>query len=520
MRQVSRFLTALSLIGCGTSAPGALPSLQSGSGTGPQGTPAADSSAPSSDPTPSGSPTQPDPTHPDPTVPASTEPVLAPGCAYAAAIEPLEPAPLGDACFEERLADDGNVISRIERRVSEVGDQRVVTSETWDVENVLSLREVTRTNADGLVTFESTEHLTFAPTDTLPYTYGQPATFSIAYEHDAAGHVTKRSLDLAMDGTVDDEERWVFTGEVATEHTTYAKGEVQVTELTRPDGQPRSRLDYGGYGMVWTYDAAGLLLQVDTVSQDLVTESTHWQFLAANKPLKQSYSRFITGLDGVRKEEVLSETTWTYDEAGKALASEGWGRPEGFVRTHQTEWDEAGREVLYVENTEEPSCHRYERTTNWSGDVAVDSLTTCDGTLFEHVVVDVDSQGRPVHTDRVFVGNPSWTVHERDTVEFDACGAQVFREHFYDDTLTMRDRLTLDAQGRIVARTSERKGVAAGTTHYTYDAAGHVTAMGERQFSYDGAGRLVRVDYGSAAPVMEQDEPPTVARRLSYECGK
>lgn len=443
---------------------------------------------------------------------------LWPGCTYSAPIEPVEPTPDGRACRETRVALDGAVLERLERHVAQDGNRVVTREETFDSSGTLAVRVVTAVDARGDEVLRSVEHLTLAPDETLPYTYGQPATYAVSTTRDDAGRVVVRQTDLAMDGVVDDEERWTYEGDVVTRHEVHQNGELFMTETFRVDGEPLASLYAGGDGTMWHYDAAGLLLRVDRVSSGRVTESVRWTHLPNGSPASNAVWRSHQSGDAWG-EALEAETTWTYDEAGRQRRSDGWAEVYGHVRTYRTEWDAEGRETRYLEVTEEPSCHEYERVATWApgGNAVLDTLTTCDGRLFEHEWSAFNPHWQPVRTDRLFIGNPSWAVQELDLRDYDSCGAQVFWEHRYDGRLTLRQALTLDAAGRVVARTQESQFSPEVTTAYTYDAEGRLVASSGRTWTFEGE-RLARVDYGPEGQLMGKGEPPTGALLLTYDC--
>ncbi len=492
------------VLGCGESVPGAVPGMDNPQGDPSQSVGEGEHRVPGA----AGDDVPP------------LEPLL-PGCLYAEAIEPVEPQSPAAACLEIRLGLDG---SRLETTTRRTAADSVGTRTTTEIRNTageLTVRLVDAHDDRAALVFTSVEHLDLLPNATLPYTYGQPATYSLTYERDTAGRVVRETSDLAMDGVTDSDERWTFNAEgVVIEYQLSDLGGTVYTERFRGDGEPLDRIDSGGYGTRWTYGESGLLERIDTLSAGLVTEYQRFEMLAPGSPAKSTLVRIITTTTGARVEEVQSEKTWTYDDAGRQRSSEGWGLVEGHIRTHRVEWDALGRETLYVEENESPSCRRYERKARWAttGDALLDQLTTCDGALFEHVWSDFDQAMRPIRTERIFVGNPTWTVRQLDNRSYDACGAQVFREHYYNDSLSSRERLILDERGRILSRTSESQTVSPGTATYEYDSAGRLLGKDGKRWFYDPAGRLVRVTYGEDGQILGDGEPPTGETLFSYSC--
>src|SRR6185436_3198791 len=132
----------------------------------------------------------------------------------------------------------------------------------------------------------------------------------------------------------------------------------------------------GNNGKRWTYDASGLAVQEETLDRSVAVEST-FTTLALLRGAEQPVHRTVVDRAGA----TTSESTWTYDAQGVLLAVDGWGIVSGNRRTHHEELDAHGRETRFVEETEEPTCHRFERTSSYAAAGDADPAQqdiTCD----------------------------------------------------------------------------------------------------------------------------------------------
>lgn len=444
-----------------------------------------------------------------------TEPTAAaPGCQYSEGIEPTAPGIPQDFCRVDRISDEGTLLQHSLRDVTIDDDDGLVTTTTttdFDQDGAPVRRRVVTTD-DTLIAYESLEHLQMDPMETLPDTYGVPATWSRTRTFDAAGNELTEAYDIGMDGTLETQETWKWSLEgVMVEYRRIGPMGLAWREDYRPDGQPILKLDSGDYGHRWYYDADGLLIRQDRVVGGTVLERTIWVTFAPGMPLEQTTTRLKVSNDGtVVGEEPIAHHTWTRDENGALLSDEGTAIILGYERAYFTEYDAEGREVVYIEETESIDCHMYYRTTtrNAAGEV-IDRLTTCDGALFEHLTVTVDAFDRPVHSKRIFIGNPTWTILDESFFAYDECGAVTMKKHTWNSTLSRLETLEHDAQGRVISRYVEQKNGEPRSFQYAYDAEGRVVQMGELTWTWRPDGRLDDAYLGATLGATD---------RFSYAC--
>jgi YD repeat-containing protein len=220
---------------------------------------------------------------------------------------------------------------------------------------------------------------------------------------------------------------------------------------------------------------------------------------APGKALEAAVFDVHEGPDGKAVEEPTGGTTWTWADAVLA-AQDSWRIVYGHERTTHIELDALGRQLVFVEETEQPGCHRYEQLSTYAGDVLLDQTTTCDGGLFEHRWSVLDAEGRVSRAERIFLGNPTSTTHEVQIYAWDACGAPTLREHTWNGKVTWREELTWDAAGRLVEKVLVN--APGGEEHavpYEYDEEGRVVAVGEQRWIRDAEGRIVAFETGGAA---------------------
>ena len=428
------------------------------------------------------------------------------GCAYSETVPAVELTP-GDYCRVEHRDADGEVVKRVERTVTIADDVETVTIETFVVDGTLVERSTLSTGPHGVVA-RTVERPTLPPLATLPDTYGAPATWGEYFDYDEQGRKIASRHDIGLDGVEQTGVTWAYQGDVVVKETTLnTLGEVYYVREFRSDGQPTLAMDGGGYGKRWTYDDAGLLMLEEKLSADKVLEVSEWQMAGIEKPLH----RLSFTLYGGEKEQV-GEHTWFYNADGQLTRDEGTGTISGHLRSYLTEYDAEGREVHYIEDTESKDCHRYEKVTTYTaGGALLDVLTTCDGGLFEHIEVTLDSAERAVHQDRIFIGNPNWIVKQSSDWEYDACGAQTLFEHRRDGQVLRRDVTRHDSAGRITQLIRQTGTTAAlgepVVTDYTYDQAGRLVGRNDTTWTLDAQGRLSQITQGD-----------TSGARYLYDC--
>ena len=458
----------------------------------------------------------------------ATDPLGPDGCPMDPAAEPEMPTEPADFCLAESRGPDGAVNDRVRRWTTVSGDVAQTTSESTDTAGRLWLRTDERRAGEHLL-FESRARLDLPPDGALPDTYGQPATWSIAYTWDQADHLVELVRDVAMDGRNDSAESWRFDARgTVREHRETNDGALYRVSTFDAAGRPLTSLDTEDNGRVWTYGPTGLLTRDAYLTRGEITEYVVWDMAAPERPRSSRRVTVHFTWDGSRVEETVGERQWTYDGPGRALFAEGWHRVEGFVRHGREEYDEAGRVVYSREDTEDGSCHRYEQRTvfadgppggpPWVSSVMLDQMTTCDDALFEHIHTDIDAAGRPLRVERVFAGNPLQTSHQLDEYRYDRCGAITRESHYWDDRLTRRVTNRRDGQGRLVERTYETADAVPNTTAFAWDAAGRLTSMGERRFAYDTSGRLTHVEFGAEGGPRRFEGPVVAEVNYIYAC--
>jgi hypothetical protein len=428
-------------------------------------------------------------------------------------VRPEAPAEPTSACLEEVIGEGSVVVSTLRRTTSVVDGVDVVREETFDAAGVLTERVVRKTRG-ALVLFESTEHVLLAKTDSLPYTYGEPATISTTYDYDSAGRLRRKAEDRAMDGVIDTEELTTYhpTGEVAVK-TTIAGGKVTRTASFDAAGNPLSELDAGGYGRRWIYEG-GLLIREERLEASAVVQRTDWTMRAAKKPLKQVV--FDIGKSGVGTK--VAEGTWTYAATGVLTSTDGFQIVSGARRVKHAEYDARGRTTLFVEENEEPTCRRYLQVSEYAdGDEPVQQTTTCDGRRFENLHTSFDARGKKTRIERGFYGNPTSVSEDVTTFDYDSCGRLVSSESTHNGALQRRERYTFDARGRMTSvEVTDRTG-ASSTSSIAYDTEGRVVAMDGKRWSYDSAGRVTAVE--AEGFVRSGDlYVPVTATRFRYVC--
>lgn len=425
----------------------------------------------------------------------------------AAAVTPTAPPAPVDACLEEFLADGDRVIRTLRRSSETIDGITTVREETTDARGVVK-RTVRRTRGATLL-FESTEHPLLAPGESLPYTYGEAATFSTTYRYDTAGHLVDKAYDRAMDGTIDAEDIYRYEGAVLREHTQLADGKLVRRETFDPSGNKLSELDSGNYGRRFVYDERGFRLVEEKLDAGVVTERTQWTMRTKEDPLH----RITTDGRGA----TIGEQTWKYD-GDRLLSVDGWGIIGGARRENHTEFDAKRREVRLIEKNEEPSCRVYDKTTVYGAgdDDPVQQTTTCDGRPFETLQTTFDASGRKLRIDHAFYGNPRSITQDFREYGYDDCGRLMTFVSSYNGAVIQRQTYGYDALGRLTVTTSEDRTGAKSAATVEYDGAGRVVAMGGRKWTYDDAGRVARVD--GDQPSLDRDGPRIVAVRYGY-CG-
>lgn len=427
---------------------------------------------------------------------------------------PVEPAEPKSACFEELVGEGSVVVSTTRRATATVEGLQVLREDTFNEAGVLSKRVVRKTRGE-LLMFESTEHLLLSKADSLPYTYGEAATFSITYGYDSAGRVVRKALDRAMDGVIDTEELTAYhpNGEVA-DRTSMADGKLTRRALFDDAGNPLSEVDAGGYGRRWVY-AAGLLVREEQLAGGVVTQRSEWTMRAKKQPLRL----IVLDVSKTSSETKVGEATWTYSESGVLTATDGWAIVSGTRRVKHTEFDARGRATLFVEENEEPSCRRYQQVSEYGeGEEPTQQTTTCDGRAFARLRTTFDAKGKPTRVERGFYGNPRSVTEDVNTYAYDTCGRLVMSEMMHNGTLQRRESYSFDARGRLAkVETTDRTG-AAGASSLAYDASGRVVAMDGKRWSYDADGRVTAVEYDGG--ILSGDRRiRVIATRFRHSCG-
>ena len=442
----------------------------------------------------------------------AAEPTAATCAAASAPKAPEAPA----ACFEEALGAGDVVLSSTRRSTASIDGVSVTTEETL-MGGALSKRVVRKTRG-ALVLFESTEHPLLRPEESMPYTYGEAATFSTTYRYDDAGHLVDKAYDRAMDGTIDREDTYRYEGAVLREHAELANGKLVHRELFDVSGNKVSELDSGDYGHRYTYDARGFLTRDEKLDAGVVTERTDWSMRSKTDPLH----RVTFNSRG----ETLGEQTWKY-EGDRLLSVDGSAIIGGNKRINHTEFDALRRETRMIEQNEEPTCRVYDRTTVY-GPVdrgltpaagvgegePVEQVTTCDARPFETLTTTLDAAGRKLRVDHAFYGNPRSTTKDSREYAYDDCGRLTRFVSTYNGVALQRQSYAYDSLGRLVLTESiDREGTKSSST-VTYDAEGRVVDMNDRHWTYDSTGRLVRID--GALPPVVRDGPAVVAIRYRH----
>ncbi len=428
---------------------------------------------------------------------------------------PAPPVAPTNACLEEAVGE-GAVVVRATRRTSAVVDGlEVLREETFGAAGDLE-RRVTRKSRGPLLVFESTEHPLLSPAESLPYTYGEAATFSIDYRYDGAGRLLRKAYDRAIDGDLDGEEltRYHPSGAIA-ETTAMSHGSLTRRASFDAAGNPLTELDAGDYGRRWAYDAAGLLAREEQLAAGVVTERSEWTMRAKKQPLRRITFKLSAG----GAETKVAEATWTYDATGVLTALDGWETISGARRVKHTELDARGRATLFVEENEEPTCRRYQQVSEYGdGDEPVQQTTTCDRRPFERLRTTFDGQGKKVRVEHGFYGNPLSTTEDVSNFAYDACGRLVSSEMFHNGALQRRESHAFDAAGRMtLVEAVDRTGTTTSSA-IVYDQSGRVVAMDGKRWTYDAAGRVTAIEYDQGI-VRGPDHARVFATRFRYACG-
>ncbi len=428
---------------------------------------------------------------------------------------PEPPVAPTNACLEEAVGEGSVVLGTTRRTSAVVEGVEVVREETLGAAGELE-RRVTRKSRGPLLVFESTEHPLLSPAESLPYTYGEAATFSIDYRYDDAGRILRKAYDRAIDGDIEGEEHTTYhpSGAIA-ETTTLSHGKLSRRASFDAAGNPLIELDAGDYGRRWAYDPAGLLAREEQVAAGVVTERSEWTMRAKKQPLRRITFKVSTSGGEIK----VAEATWTYDARGVPTALDGWETITGSRRVKHTELDARGRVTLFVEENEEPTCRRYQQVSEYGdGETPVQQTTTCDGRPFERLRTVFDAQGRRVRVERGFYGNPLSITEDVTAFAYDACGRLVSSEMSHNGALQRRENYSFDAAGRMrLVEAVDRTGTTTSSA-IVYDESGRVVAMDGKRWTYDAEGRVTAIEYDRGI-VSGPSRARVFVTRFRYACG-